>query len=112
MKKLTAKLKEYDRALTVKKRLSLSNLIMFLMPLGVTAVMALACVAAACFALMHSYLPSLGISTDELHEMGEQYEDALRSFELIVLGLIVLLLVVIVYLSLYKPILLNSLFPA
>lgn len=69
---------------------------MFLIPVAVTAVMAFASAAAAYFAFVSLYLPRLGIDVDELEEMGEQYEEALRSFGFIALALIAVMLAVIV----------------
>lgn len=96
MEKIKNRLIEYDRNLTVRKRISVSNSVMFLIPVCITALMLLLCIGAAYFTFTKLYLPSLGISIEGLKAMGEQYESALASFGYIVAGLLAVLLAVVI----------------
>lgn len=96
MKRLRTRLNEYDKNLTVKKRLSVSNVIMFLIPILVTAIIAAFCVGIAYYTFVVVYLPRLQLNIDDIERLDEQYEAALASFELIVVFLIIFVLAVIV----------------
>lgn len=87
---------EYDRRLTVRKRLAISNTVMFLIPIIVTVLTALLCLGAAYLTFVKLYLPRLGIDIHALKELGEQSEDTLRSFVLIAIALLIAALAVIV----------------
>lgn len=74
------KLVEKIDALTVRKRLAVSNVIMFVLPVAATAVAAAVAAGLAFLVFTRLYLPRLGLDLRELHDMGEQYEDSLKSF--------------------------------
>ena len=86
------KLKKHLYHLSLRKRLTYSNILMFLIPVAVTMITAIAALGIAFYAFEHFYLPRMGLTMKELHEMGEQYEDSLKSFLVLVavLGLVML----------------------
>ena len=90
------KLIERIDALTVRKRLAVSNVIMFVLPVAVTAVAALVAAALAFWVFSKLYLPRLGLSMRELHDMGEQYEDSLKSFLVFAAALCIVMLALMV----------------
>lgn len=90
------KLIERIDALAVRKRLAVSNVIMFILPVAVTATAALVAAALAFWVFSKLYLPRTGLSMRELHDMGEQYEDSLKSFLVFAVVLCVVMLVLMV----------------
>ena len=95
--RMIKKIRDRISALTIRERLICSNILMFLIPVAVTAVTAAGALGIAFFAFRQFYLPRLGLSARDLHEMGEQYEGDLRSFLLLctVLGVVTLALLIV-----------------
>ena len=93
--------------MTIKKRLSKSNMYMFLIPMLAAAVLLILGAGIALYILETNYLPKLGLDLHELHLMLEQYEDPMQSFEIFVwiyvgavgMALILTILFTNVYLS-------------
>ena len=63
--------------MTLKKRLALSNIAMFVIPVLAAAVLLLIGMGIGFILLTQVYLPQLGISLQELHQTGEQIEQML-----------------------------------
>lgn len=95
--RIKEKLREQMHHLSIRKRLNYSNILMFLIPVAVTVVTALAAMGIALFALRRFYLPRMGLSVKDLRDMGEQYEHDLKSFLVLValLGLVMLVILVV-----------------
>ena len=68
-------------AVTVRQRLTRSNIYMFLVPLLIAALLLLLGGGIALYILETNYLPRLGLSLQEMHMTLEQYEAALSDFE-------------------------------
>ena len=68
-------------AVTVRQRLTRSNIYMFLVPLLIAALLLLLGGGIALYILETNYLPRLGLSLLEMHMTLEQYEAALSDFE-------------------------------
>ncbi len=93
--------------MTIKKRLSKSNMYMFLIPMLAAAALLILGAGIALYILETNYLPKLGLDLRELHLMLEQYEDPMQSFEVFVwiyvgavgMALILTILFTNVYLS-------------
>lgn len=83
--------------LSVRKRLNYSNILMFLIPVAVTVVTAFAAIGIVLYSFEHFYLPRMGLTVKELREMGEQYENNLKSFLILVaaLGLVMFILLIL-----------------
>ncbi len=64
--------------MTIRKRLTRSNLVMLLVPALIAAVLLLLGGGLAVWLLDRVYLPRLGLSLYTLHETGEQLETAFR----------------------------------
>lgn len=67
--------------MTVKQRLSRSNIYMFLIPLLIAAALLLVCAGIALYVLETVYLPKIGLSLQEMHITLEQYESMFAKFE-------------------------------
>ncbi len=67
--------------MTIKKRLTRSNLAMFLIPVLAAAAVLLLGLGAAVLLLDRVYLPRLGLSLGDLHRTGEQIEGILSGFK-------------------------------
>lgn len=95
--RMIKKLRERLYHLSIRKRLNYSNTLMFLIPVALTAVTAFAALGIALYAFERFYLPRMGLTVRELREMGEQYENDLKSFLILVaaLGLVMLALLVL-----------------
>ena len=76
--RMNEKLKERLYHLSIRKRLTYSNILMFLIPVAVTTMTAIVALGIVFYAFEHFYLPRVGLTMKELHEMGEQYEDGLK----------------------------------
>ncbi len=94
--RIAEKLKERLSHLTIRKRLIYSNILMFLIPVAVTAVAAVGAVGIAFFAFERFYLPRMGLTLRGLHDMGEQYGRELKSFLILVAALLLVMLVMLV----------------
>lgn len=70
--------------MTVRKRLSRSNVYMFLVPLLTAALLLLLGAGIALYVLETKYLPRLGLSLQEMHMTLEQYETTFQSFEMFI----------------------------
>ena len=99
--KITEKIRSRLEGLSIRQRLTYSNILMFVIPVAVTAVVAVGALGIAFYAFVRFYLPRMGLTVKELHEMGEQYEDSLKSFLvliaalcLVMLGLLILSIVI------------------
>lgn len=66
--------------MTIRKRIARSNLIMILVPVGVTLLMLISGAAAALYSLETIYLPQLGLTLAEIHNAGEHYEQMFMPF--------------------------------
>lgn len=95
--RIMKKMKERLYHLPIRKRLNYSNTLMFLIPVAVTILTAIVAIGIAFYAFERFYLPRMGLTMKELHEMGEQYENDLHSFLALVtvLGLVMLVLLVL-----------------
>ena len=67
--------------MTVKQRLSRSNIYMFLIPLLIAAALLLVGAGIALYVLETAYLPKIGLSLQEMHITLEQYESMFAKFE-------------------------------
>ncbi len=67
--------------MTVKQRLSRSNIYMFLVPLLIAAALLLVGAGVALYVLETVYLPKIGLSLQEMHITLEQYESMFAKFE-------------------------------
>lgn len=67
--------------MTVKQRLSRSNIYMFLIPLLIAAALLLVCAGIALYVLETVYLPKIGLSLQEMHITLDQYESMFAKFE-------------------------------
>lgn len=67
--------------MTVKQRLSRSNIYMFLIPLLIAAALLLVGAGIALYVLETVYLPKIGLSLQEMHITLEQYESMFAKFE-------------------------------
>ena len=76
----TEKLKKRIDGLTIKQRLTYSNLLMFLIPIAATLITSAGALGIAFYAFKRFYLPRIGLTAKGLHEMGEQYENELKTF--------------------------------
>ena len=85
--RILEKAKDRVHHLTIRKRLNYSNILMFLIPVAVTILTALASICIAFYAFEHFYLPRMGLTMRELHEMGEQYKHDLKSFMILAAAL-------------------------
>lgn len=94
--RLRDRIGKYDGTLTVRKRLAVSNVIMFAVPVAVTAAVAFAALGAAYLVFVRFYLPRLGLDLKSIHDMGERYEDDLRSFVLFAALLVAVMLALLV----------------
>ena len=94
--RILQKVKERLSHLSIRKRLNYSNILMFLIPVAVTAVTALAALGIALYAFERFYLPRMGLTVKDLHEMGEQYENDLKSFLILVAGLVLVMLALLI----------------
>lgn len=89
-------LKDRVRRMSIRQRLTCSNLLMFLIPVAVTVLTALAAGAVALYALERFYLPRMGLTVRDLHQMGEQYESDVKSFLILLFFLCLVMLGVLV----------------
>ena len=96
--RINKKLKERLYHLPIQKRLNYSNILMFLIPVAVTVLTALIALGIAFFAFEHFYLPRMGLTLRDLHDMGEQYEHNLKSFVMLV-GILLLVMLAILILA-------------
>lgn len=91
--------------MTIRKRLTRSNLIMILIPVAIAAALLLLGGGLAVLLLKRVYLPRLGLSMAALHETGEQLEaafDGAKTIAAIYGGTVILaLLVAIGFTNLY-----------
>lgn len=98
--RVTEKLKGRLYRLSIRERLTWSNLLMFLIPVAVTILSAIGACGIALYAFERFYLPRMGLTLKGLHDMGERYESDLKSFLLLLfalfLGMLVLLVLSIV----------------
>ena len=94
--KLSDRLRAREKKLTVKKRLTYSNIIMFLVPVAVTVLTAFIALAVAFYAFSRFCLPRMGLSMRELHDMGEQYENDLKTFGMLLLVLALVMLALLI----------------
>ena len=94
--RIIEKAKDRMYHLSIRKRLNYSNILMFLIPVAMTAITAIAAIGIALYAFKHFYLPRMGLSMKELHAMGEQYEREIKSFLWLVVGLCLVMLVLLV----------------
>lgn len=67
--------------MTVKQRLTRSNICMFLVPLLIAAALLMLGAGVALYILEVKYLPQIGLSLQEMHITIEQYESMFTSFE-------------------------------
>lgn len=90
------KVKKRIYGLSLRERLTYSNILMFLIPVVLTVLTALAAVGVAFYAFVRFYLPRMGLTVRGLHEMGEQFEGELKSFVVLVAVLCVIMLALLV----------------
>lgn len=90
------KVKERFDRLSIKERLTYSNILMFLIPVAVTVVTAIGALLIAFYAFERFYLPRMGLTLKGLHEMGEQYERDLKSFSLLIVALLLVMFIILV----------------
>lgn len=88
----TEKLKTRIDRLSIRKRLTYSNILMFLIPVAVTVGTTVFMFTIAAWVFRHAYLPRM----KPLEEMGEQYEREIRSFLLLVAVLCLLMLALLI----------------
>ena len=70
--------------MTVKQRLTRSNVYMFLVPLLIAAMLLILGAGIALYFLETKYLPRLGLSLYEMHMTLEQYETTFSSLEVFI----------------------------
>ena len=95
--RLTDRVRRRVSRLTVRERLTYSNILMVLVPVVVTVLVAALALGVAFYAFTRFYLPRMGLELRDLHDMGEIYEGELKSFVVLlgVLGLVMLTLLVL-----------------
>lgn len=94
--RITEKAKKNLYNLSIRKLLAYSNMLMFLIPVAVTLVTAAFASVIAFFAFERFYLPRIGLTVRGIHEIGERYEDDLKSFLMLVAILLVIMLAILV----------------
>lgn len=82
--------------LTVRERLTYSNILMVLVPVAVTVLVAALALGIAFYAFTRFYLPRMGLELRDLHDMGEAYERDLRSFVILLALLVAVVLALLV----------------
>lgn len=91
--------------MTVQERLRRSNFIMLVVPIVIAGILLLAGLGAATLLLEYVYLPRLGLTLKDLHELGEQAEVVLSGLKVFIVlyagAVIAALLAVIVFTNLY-----------
>ncbi len=90
------KFKRDLNGLSVRKRLAYSNVVMFLLPLAIAFIVMCVSLAAAFYVFATVYLPSVGLSLETLHALGERHEAELKPYVFGLIGLILLILAVLV----------------
>ncbi len=91
--------------MTIQERLRRSNLIMLVVPIVIAGILLVVGLGAAALLLETTYLPRLGMTFRDLHDMGEEMEQVLKEMKLFV-GLyagvvITALLAAVVFTNLY-----------
>lgn len=94
--RIKEKARERLDRLSIRKRLTCSNILMFLIPVAVTVITALGALGIAFYVFGHFYLPRMGLTLRDLRDMGEQYEKDLKSFLLLVALLCLVMLALLV----------------
>lgn len=94
--RITKKLKTHLNHLTIRERLTYSNILMFVIPIAVTVVAAIVALGLAFYAFDRFYLPRMGLTLKGLREMGEPYERDLKSFLLLLAALLFVMLVTLI----------------
>lgn len=91
--------------MTIQERLKRSNLIMLVVPVLVAGVLMIVALVALVLMLELVYLPRLGLTLHDLHDMGEEVESAFKGLKgFIVLyagGVVIMLLAAVVATNLY-----------
>lgn len=91
--------------MTIQERLKRSNLIMLIVPVAIAGLLLVAGLGALFLLLETVYLPQLGLTMQDLHEMGEQAEGMFSGLKLFVafygVVVIVALLAAVVFTNLY-----------
>lgn len=94
--RIMEKLKKQLPQLSIRKRLIYSNILMFLIPVTVTALTAIGALRIAFYAFERFYLPRMGLTLKGVHEMGEQYEHDLKSFFLLIVIILSVMLIILI----------------
>lgn len=101
--------------MTVKQRLSRSNIYMFLIPLLIAAALLLVGAGIALYVLETVYLPKIGLSLQEMHITLEQYESMFAKFEVflwVYLGAVGMALLTIMFTNVFLTRSLFGTFPS
>ena len=97
--------------MTIQERLKRSNFIMLVVPVAIAGVLLAVGLGAAVVLLDTVYLPRLGLTFRDLHDMGEELEQVLKGMKLFIAiyaGVVVIaLLAAVVFINLYLT---NALF--
>jgi signal transduction histidine kinase len=86
--------------MNIKKRLTVSNLLMILVPVFITVLIAAGGLGIAYASLVYIYLPRIGLTLQDIHQIGESYEHSLSSLE-IYLSFFAFILAVTIVLSVF-----------
>ena len=70
--------------MTIQERLRRSNFIMLVVPIVIAGILLLAGLGATALLLEYVYLPRLGLTLKDLHELGEQAEVVLSGLKVFV----------------------------
>ncbi|WP_432626749.1 HAMP domain-containing sensor histidine kinase [Brotaphodocola sp.] len=91
--------------MTIQDRLKRSNMIMLIVPVCIAGILLILGFGSALVLLQKIYLPRIGLTLRDLHEMGEQIEDmfsGLKFFAVLYLGIVVCtLLATVGFINLY-----------
>ena len=105
--RITENLKSRLYHLSIRKRLTYSNVLMFLIPVSVTVFTTVFVIVIAALIFKHVCLPRMNLTPDELHETGEQYKKDLKFFlipvAVLLCGMLVMLLLSIVFTNCFLP---------
>lgn len=94
--KIKAKIETYHSRLSIRKRLSISNILMILVPVVISSVILILLIKVGYSAIVELYLPKLGFTENSGHELGEHYQETLHTFQSVGLIIVTVLVLVII----------------
>lgn len=100
--KIKSKIDEYQFRLSIRKRLSISNILMILVPVVISAVTLSVLIKVGYSAIVELYLPKLGLAENSGHELGEHYQETLHTFQsvgIMIVSVIVLVIITAIFVT-------------